>query len=345
MSGAGDRIPPLSLEEFRLLRGTIADYCGILLSETNRGRVERKLHPRLVELGASSFSEYHRLLKYSREGKVELARIAELISNNETYFFREEYQLKAFSDEILPDIHWRNQERRRLNVWSAGCSTGEEAYTLAILVRESGLFAGWEVRIFGCDISRKAIAKARRGVYGPSSFRFSDSDRERRIQNTYFEEMKRGFRIRPPLREMVTFHRANLLDDGALAPLGSLDVILCRNVFIYFPERARSQAVGIFYNKLKPGGYLLLGHSENLLNTSTSFEVARLSNDLVYRRPLRETSSLSASRLRATTAPSKRAQTARDYDRATGPAFDTPDRRRAGREVERDVADPGEEQR
>lgn len=278
-------IPPLSVEEFRLLRDTIADYCGIQLAESNLGRTRRRLGPRLMELGLESFSTYHRLLKYSRRGKHELDRIADLVVNNETYFYREEYQLKAFAEELLPTLYRRGQKTHRLNIWSAGCSSGEEAYTLAILVHECGLFVGWDVKIFGSDISRQAIAKARHAIYGPSSFRFSDAAQKNRLLETYFARVERGFRLNPNVRNMVTFNRSNLLDANALSPLGNLDVIFCRNVFIYFPPSARRRAVELFYKKLKPGGYLLLGHSENLLNTSTSFEIVRLTHDLVYRRP------------------------------------------------------------
>ena len=281
----GEPLPPISLEEFRLIRDVIADFCGVYLNENNSERFRRKLYPRLIEHQIDSFGDYYRYLKFNRNRREELTRIADLIVNNETYFFREDYQLKAFSREILPELHEKARTGRRLNIWSAGCSTGEEPLTLAILVKESGLFADWDVKIFGTDISQKAITKARRGLYGPSSFRFPDKNQEVRIKRAYFQKTSEGFQIKKEIQSMVSLLRANIIQSEELAPLGNLDVIFCRNVFIYFPEETRFGVVEMFYNKLKSGGYLLLGHSENILNTSTAFSCVRLSNDLVYRKP------------------------------------------------------------
>lgn len=281
----GEPLPPISSEEFRLIRDVIAEFCGVYLNENNSERIRRKLHPRLIEHQIDNFEDYYRYLKFNRKRKEELARIADLIVNNETYFFREDYQLKAFSREILPELHERGSAGRRLNIWSAGCSTGEEPITLAILVKESGLFAGWDVKIFGTDISHKAITKARRGLYGPSSFRFTDKNKEVRIKRAYFRKTPEGFQINKEIQAMVSLHHANIIQFEELAPLGNLDIVLCRNVFIYFPEAIRFRVVQMFYEKLRSGGYLLLGHSENLLNTSTAFSCVRLANDLVYRKP------------------------------------------------------------
>jgi chemotaxis protein methyltransferase CheR len=275
----------MGIEEFRLLRDLVCDYSGIYLDESQLTRVQRRLRPRLAVLELKDFSDYYRHLKFHHQAGDELERIVEILANNETYFFREEYQLKAFAEEILPEIHRHQAHRRHLHIWSAGCSSGEEAYTLAILVLESGLFAGWDVRIFGCDISRKVINKARRGVFGSSSFRFTDAAFGARIQETYFQKAEHGLQVIPALRKMVNFSRTNLMDRDGLAFVSNVDVIVCRNVLIYFPQDVRLDVVDMFYGKIRPGGYLLLGHSENLLNISTSFEYIRLSTDLVYRRP------------------------------------------------------------
>src|SRR3954447_11014409 len=138
--------------------------------------VERRLRDRLAALGLSSFAEYYQLLRFDERGRAELDEAIDLVTINETYFFRESYQLRAFKDEILTAFRAPPQSRERLSVWSAGCSTGEEVYSIAMATRESGLFPGRAVRVFGSDISRRCVAHARRGVYGPSSFRTLPSE-------------------------------------------------------------------------------------------------------------------------------------------------------------------------
>ena len=213
---------------------------------------------------------------------MELENAVEVLTTNETYFFREEYQLRAFRDEILPQLKDRAEERgtRRLALWSAGCSSGEEAYTLGILIEDSGLFKGWDVRIYGNDISRRVLHKARRAVYTEASFRTTD---DRYLQ--YFVDVPEGRQVHPRIRAMCHFGHLNLLDHSRTAIVGRVDAVFCRNVLIYFDPDSRKKAIDTFYHRLVAGGYLLLGHSESLLNASTAFELVHVSTDLVYRRP------------------------------------------------------------
>lgn len=274
--------PQLQPDEFRLLRELINRYCGISFSEDALFVVERRLRDRLRELGLEDFTQYYHHLLYHPNAKAEIEAAVDALVTNETYFFREEYQLRAFRYEILPELRERlgRENRRTLTIWSAGCSTGEEVYTLAILVAESGLFSDWDVRVFGNDISRRVLATARRATYGASSFRATPPQYER-----YFEARPDGRQVIAPIRAMCHFGHLNLLDGDRSALIGRADVILCRNVLIYFDEQARKQVVDTFYERLYPGGYLLLGHSESLLNSSTAFELVHLSSDMVYRRP------------------------------------------------------------
>jgi chemotaxis protein methyltransferase CheR len=178
----------------------------------------------------------------------------------------------------------RARSRKRLAIWSAGCSTGEEAYTIAMLVHSSGLFPrddGWDVRVYGWDISKRCVAAARRGVYRESSFRATTAD----IRARYFEERPEGVRIREPIRQMCHFGQMNLLATERSRILGRADVVFCRNVLIYFDPHARASVIDSFHDRLYPGGVLLLGHSESLLNVTTAFELLHLRDDLVYRKP------------------------------------------------------------
>jgi chemotaxis protein methyltransferase CheR len=271
----------MRIEEFRLIRDLIHEYCGIYFHDDSKFLVHRRLAPRLVELGMVDFSQYHRFLRYDPKRKAELEQIVEVITTNETYFLREEYQLDAFRDEILPSLEKKRLRGRRLMVWSAGCATGEEAYTVAILIKESGLFSGWDVRVFGTDISRRVLSVARRGQYGRSSFRVADEKFRRR----YFHEVDGKWQVSDEIKALVSFGQINLMDEESLGLVGEAEVIFCRNVLIYFDHEAKKRAVAAFYRKLMRGGYLLLGHAESLLNLSTSFELVHLSRDMVYRKP------------------------------------------------------------
>jgi len=183
---------------------------------------------------------------------------------------------------VLPHLCELAAPRRRLSVWSAGCSTGEEVYTLAILIEESGLFGGWDVRVYGSDISRRCVAAARRGVYGASAFRAVGPN----VRRAHFLEHADGAHVSDKIRASCHFGHLNLMDADKVRVVGRVDAVFCRNVLIYFDPKSRKKVIDMFYERLIPGGFLFLGHSESLLNISTAFELVHLSEDLVYRRPL-----------------------------------------------------------
>jgi chemotaxis protein methyltransferase CheR len=187
-------------------------------------------------------------------------------------------------DEIFEELHLDRDKRggRPINVWSAGCSSGEEPYSIAMLAREAGLKPGSDVRVYASDISRRMLRKARKGVYREASFRETDP----RLREKYFVEKDRLWKISDDLKRDVDFIHLNLLDQSKIALLRTMDVILCRNVIIYFDLDTKCRVIRTFYDKLRQGGHLLLGHSESLINLSTSFELRHLRRDLVYRRPL-----------------------------------------------------------
>jgi chemotaxis protein methyltransferase CheR len=281
MRSVDPSVPPMTEEAFRLLRDLVHGHCGIWFREDSRYLLERRLGPRVQALALPDFDAYHRYLLFDPGRAAELEEVADVLTTHETYFFREPLQLRAFSREILPALAEARGRERRLRILSAGCSTGEEAYTLAVLVRDSRLFEGWEVEITGCDISRRCIAQARAGAYGEHAFRMPEAS-----------PMRRWFRLRggkwvidDAIRRTVRFHRDNLLDPGALASVSRLDAIFCRNVMIYFDLGARRRVLRRLHERLHEGGWLLLGHSESLLNVTADFEIVHLESDLVYRRP------------------------------------------------------------
>jgi chemotaxis protein methyltransferase CheR len=268
-------------DEFRLLRDLVNGHSGIYFGDESLPVLERRLRERLSALSLKTFGEYYQFLRFSSLNAAELDEALDLLTTNETYFFREDYQLRALRDEVLPKLAEDNAAKRRLIVWSAGCSTGEEVYTLAILIAESRLFDDWEVRVYGSDISRRCVAAARRGIYGASAFRAVGPE----IRRGFFADKADGSHVIDRIRQLCHFGHLNLVDTDKVRVVGRVDVVFCRNVLIYFDQRSRKKVIDMFYERLMPGGYLFLGHSESLLNVSTAFELVHLSEDLVYRKP------------------------------------------------------------
>jgi chemotaxis protein methyltransferase CheR len=280
----GPRLLPhaqLGAEEFRLLRDRVYEHAGLHFDEEAMFLFERRLVDRVEALGLDDFYAYYKFLRFHPEGRAELDEAIERLTTKETYLFRQEYQLRSFRDQLLPELARTHAARRRIGVWSAGCATGEEVYTIAILLIESGLFAGWDVKVVGSDICRGSVAAARRGVYREAAFRTTpESARER-----YFVNQGDAWEVKAEVKRLCHFGQLNLMDGTHPLMLGQVDVIFCRNVLIYFDVKSRRRVIDGFYERLVPGGYLLLGHSESLLNLTTAFELVHLKEDLVYRRP------------------------------------------------------------
>jgi chemotaxis protein methyltransferase CheR len=191
-------------------------------------------------------------------------------------------QLHTLVEEIVPEIVQRHAARRRLRFWSAGCSTGEEPYTLAILLLDHPALAGWDVEIFASDISQRVLQCARRGVYTESAFRSTKPA----YKEHYFEPVDAtSSRVVERVRRLVSFGQLNLLAPEQWTVLGQFDVILCRNVMIYFNSDGKKKMVENFHRKLDDGGFLLLGHSESLMNISTAFTLRHFLHDMVYQKP------------------------------------------------------------
>jgi chemotaxis protein methyltransferase CheR len=274
----------LRADEYRMLRDLVSERLGIYFGPESRTSLERRLRERIGVRGLGSFADYYQLLKYSPLGAEEWDEAGDILTTHETYFFREDYQLRAFQNEILP--MFTTKSSRRIHVWSAGCSTGEEAYTIAMLILESGLFGrDWEVRVYGSDLSKKCIAAARRGIYGPASFRTTSAEAMSRWFSPVDASEGRWHGVQPEPRALCHFAQMNLLDEERTHLVGRCDVIFCRNVVLYFDAAARRRVIEMFYERLLPGGVLLLGHAESLLNVSTAFELLHLKEDLVYRKP------------------------------------------------------------
>jgi chemotaxis protein methyltransferase CheR len=274
---------PMSEDEFRLIRDLIYCHCGLYFENDSKYLLEKRLGRRLAHHHLKEFRDYYNFLKYDRNREQELSDIMDVLTTNETYFFREAFQLKAFTEEIIPELMGAKEKRgdKTLRIWSAGCSTGEEPYTIAMLLLEMGRLKGWHVEIIGTDISQRVLQQARKATYGKSSFRSTEEVYIKR----YFQEQEGTFKINDEVRDLVTISHLNLFEQNRLALLGKMDVIFCRNVIIYFDQLAKKRIIESFYKSLHEGGYLLLGHSESLMNITTAFALKHLKNDMVYRKP------------------------------------------------------------
>lgn len=270
-------VEPLEEETFAKLRKLAYETTNISLRDGKQILVANRLRKRLLALGLTSYDDYYRYLTCRDEGKEELSRFIDCLSTNETYFYREASHLELMREHIFPELFSRRNE---VVLWSAGCSTGEEPYTLR-MVFEEGLGRRWQgsLRILATDINTEVIAKARRGRYGERSLRFLPP----RLLSTYFApDGADHYRLSEALASTVEFRVHNLLKQPP--PLDSADVIFCRNVMIYFDKETQRRLVDDYFAPvLDPEGYLCVGHSESLAGTSKRFRFIRGMGAPLYR--------------------------------------------------------------
>lgn len=273
----------MDAEEFRLLRDFVYQHCGLHFTEDSKYLLEKRLSKRLSHHNLKTFKDYYYFLRYNPHKEQELSEVVDLLTTNETYFFREDFQLRTFVEEILPELRKRKEQegKRQLRIWSAGCSSGEEPYTLAMLLLDQPWLQSWRVEVIGTDISQRVLQMARQGLYSETSFRTTDQVYKRR----FFTEVDGKARVNDEVRDLVTISHLNLFDHARVALLGRMDVIFCRNVIIYFDQDGKKKVIDHFFQRLNPEGFLLLGHSESLINISNAFQLRHFKHDMVYQKP------------------------------------------------------------
>lgn len=272
-------------DEFVNLRDFIYEQSGIYVADNRKYLLENRLSNRLKELGLKGFAEYFYYLKYDPGRRRELNRLFEVVTTNETSFYRNPPQLKVFQDVILREIldAQRKLGRRELHIWSAGCSTGEEPYTLAIMLHEvlRSEIGAWNIRITANDLSEGVLHSARRGLYSDYSLRTTPKE----IVARYFEDDGSGkFKISASVRSLVHFGQINLSDRMQVKRVERSQIVFCRNVIIYFDEEMKRQVIGSFYDNLLPSGFLFIGHSESLHNLSRAFKPVHHPGAIVYKK-------------------------------------------------------------
>ncbi|MBK5274810.1 MAG: protein-glutamate O-methyltransferase CheR [Desulfuromonadales bacterium] len=275
--------PPIRSDELRLLKEFISEVFGLVLDKNNDGHFTKKLLPRLESLGLATFADYYAHLKFSPRAKEELKRLISIITNNETYFFREESQLSVLADVVLPALKEKKLKSRdkKLRIVSAGCSSGEEVYTLAMLVIESGCFLwDWDIEIIGVDIDPQIIERARSGVYVGRAFQTTQPHYLER----YFRKSDEGLKVKEIVTKITSFTEGNLLQMDQIIEKQTVDIIFCRNVLIYFDDESIKRGVHSFANVLRPEGHLFLGHSESLSRITSNFISVRFPGAIIYKK-------------------------------------------------------------
>jgi chemotaxis protein methyltransferase CheR len=268
----------LSEHELSEIRMLIEERTGIHFDASRERFFSTRVREHLRERGYARGTD---LLRAARKTNVEYESLLEKLLTQETSFFRYPAVFEAFEKHVLPELHvrkfWRNP--RTLRVWSAGCSTGEEPYSIAITVLDTLSFAdAWEVEILATDIGRQALKTAERGIYAGRSIAGVN---ERQL-TSHFSPANSGHQVKPRLRKIVSFAQMNL---ASPVYVGRMDLIFCMNVLIYFSEERRRALVQRFYDALEPGGYLFLGHSESISKMPVKFQAIVLGDCIMYRKP------------------------------------------------------------
>lgn len=280
MSTTTAAAPKLTDAQFAKLRKIIYDRSGIHFQDTKKYVLESRLGRRLQELEFNTYDEYIMFLTVGPYRDDEFQEMFNRITINETSFFRNEPQLEVFEKQILPELLERRAGAKRIRIWSAACSSGEEPYTLAMMLhRTLGVrLSDWRIEILGTDISEKILQTAAKGEYTNYSIRTTSP----LIVERYFKKNGPLFTIDPTIRSMVTFEKHNLKDKMAAKRHGIWDVIFCRNVLIYFDKAMKEQVINTFAEQLAADGTLFIGHSETLRDLNTPFQPLAIPQGFCY---------------------------------------------------------------
>ncbi|WP_447977024.1 CheR family methyltransferase [Candidatus Nitrospira bockiana] len=265
---------------FVSLRDYIYERTGLFFPDSKKYVLENRLQARLRERKCGSYEEYFRLLKFDTWRDQELNAVFDLVTTNETFFYRDQAQLQAFLEVVLPSVLEANAGSCRLRLWSAACSTGDEPYTLAIMLLEQPAVANWSIEILASDISESALQAAQSGVYAPYSVRNVPPG----LLNRYFRKENGHYVLEDKVKQQVRFTHMNLYDTARMKMVRGMDVIFCRNCLIYFDDKAKQKIIGNLSDALRPGGYFVIGFSESLHGVSNAFTPVYANRSVVYRK-------------------------------------------------------------
>ncbi|MCD6291110.1 MAG: protein-glutamate O-methyltransferase CheR [Anaerolineae bacterium] len=264
---------------FTLLRRLISERLGICYEDGKRAMLVERLAPLMAERGIESFLDYYYLLKYNKDSQEEWHRVEEVLTVGETYFWREKEAIMAAANHLIPS--WQQAHpSEMIHIWSAGCATGEEPYSLAIALLEAGAYRNGPIEILGTDTNRKALQEAREALYRGRSFRALPHP----LRERYFQPEDNGWRLRDEVRSRVHFAYLNLMDESAMSRMRGFHLIFCRNVFIYFSRDNVRRVALAFHHSLRSDGYLCLGVAESLLTLDVPFELVEIAGAFFYHK-------------------------------------------------------------
>lgn len=254
---------------------------GIFYESNKKYYVQKRIERRAQMCEKDSIQDYYMKLKYA-ENSSEFYQLINDLTVNETYFFRDFPQLRNFAEDILPVFEDEYKEMKKIRIWCAACSTGEEAYTLAIILLEMlEQPEEWDIEIIASDINTEVLQIAQKGIYETRAVK----DVSPEYLKKYFTCHNDKYTINFKLKKYIKFKQINLMDEVAMKQIRECDFIFCRNCLIYFDDESRKSVVSKFYEALKPGGYLFLGHSESVGRISSAYRMSRMGDTIVYSRP------------------------------------------------------------
>ena len=277
-------ILPLSSDDFALFQELLIDACGLRFEEERKQSLHLALWERLQERGYDSYREYYNLLKFHPEGRLEVRELLDLITVGETYFFRNKAQFNVLMESVLPEIIKRKLSTRdkSIRVWSAGCSRGDEPYSIAIAIKEVlPSNEAWTISILGTDINRNGLACAKEATYAEKDIAHLPKE----YLNKYFKVEDCTYLLKSDVRGLVRFHYHNLVKDPFVhETMQRIDLLFCRNVTIYFDAQTTRRVIENLYHSLAPEGYLFLGHTETLWQVTDKFERVEFPQTFVYKK-------------------------------------------------------------
>jgi chemotaxis protein methyltransferase CheR len=273
---------PVTEEEFARLSDFLYRRTGMVFTESKRYYVQRRVTDRMEATGATSFASYFARLRSDLNGEIE--QFINAFTVNETYFYREDHQLRCLTSDLLAERIRRRRRSEAVRVWSVPCSTGEEPYSIAMWLLETWpQVDAYDIEIIGSDIDTRVLQAAEAGIFGKRALMRLSPE----LVAKYFVRLDEDrWQILEDLRGSVRFSQVNLIEAAETRAQGQFDVIFCRNVLIYFDEASRRLAAENLYENLAPGGFICLGHTESMSRISPLFEVRRFADAIVYQRPM-----------------------------------------------------------
>ena len=269
---------PLADSTFKNLRDYIYEKSGIYITDTKKYLIENRLSRILQEKKLGSFEEYLKIIKVAANG-AELSRLYDAVTTNETYFFREPDQFNTLINEVLPKVLSRKKGSKTIRIWSAACSTGEEAYTISMFLMEKHL-STQQFEIHASDISDAVLHSANKAIYNSYSIRNIPEP----FLKKYFTNSGQSYTLNSTVKNSVKFTNVNLLNDAKLKSFRNMDIIFCRNVLIYFDTKAKQKVVSNLYDNLNPGGFLFIGSSESLHNVTRALRPNVINKVITYQK-------------------------------------------------------------